>query len=261
MSRDNQMLPLGQPGNAWAVNDRQVDLCRQRRAPRPMPLVAEPQHLVVDAARAALLIIDMQNDFCHANGWLARLGVDTRPLNDPVAPLQRLLPELRQAGIKVFWVNWGNRADLFNISPSLLHVYKPDGRATGLGDPLPGMDSRVLERESWGAEIVAGLEPAPQDIQIAKYRMSGFWDNELDSILRNLDLQTLFFAGVNLDQCVMATLQDASFLGYDCILLADCAATSSPPFCIEASLYNIRQCYGFVSQATSLLSALRELPA
>jgi len=74
---------------------------------------------------------------------------------------------------------------------------------------------------------VEELEQMPQDIRVDKYRMSGFWDTPLDSILRNLGRTTLF-AGVNADQCVMVTLQDANFLGYDCVLIKDCTGTTSP---------------------------------
>jgi nicotinamidase-related amidase len=110
-----------------------------------------------------------------------------------------------------------------------------------------------LEKGSWGSAIVDELEVSDQDIYVDKYRMSGFWDTPLDSILRNLGVETLFFAGVNLDQCVMHTLQDAVCLGYDSILLADCCATTSPSFCTQATLYNIKQCYGFVAHSQSLL--------
>ena len=82
-----------------------------------------------------------------------------------------------------------------------------------------------------------------------KHRMSGFWDTPLDSILRNLDVKTLLFSGVNADQCVLHTLADASFLGYDTILLEDCAATTSPEFCLQAALYNIKQIFGFVASS------------
>ena len=74
----------------------------------------------------------------------------------------------------------------------------------------------------------------------------GFQDTELDSILRNLAVTTLLFAGVNADQCVLCTLQDANFRGYDCLLLEDCAATTSPDYCMAATLYNVQQCFGFV---------------
>jgi nicotinamidase-related amidase len=61
---------------------------------------------------------------------------------------------------------------------------------------------------------------------------------------------------VNIDQCVMTTLQDANFLGYDCILLEDCAATTSPEYCLLATLYNVKQCFGFVASSSDLLAAL-----
>ena len=98
--------------------------------------------------------------------------------------------------------------------------------------------------------------PDPADVHVAKYRMSGFPDTPLDSILRNLRVTTLLFAGVNLDQCVLCTLQDANFLGYDCLLLEDCAATTSPDFCTAATLYNVRQCFGFVTDGPALLQRI-----
>jgi ureidoacrylate peracid hydrolase len=105
--------------------------------------------------------------------------------------------------------------------------------------------------------VVDELAPLPDDIRVDKYRMSGFWDTPLDSILRNLGVSTLLFAGVNVDQCVLCTLQDANFLGYDCLLVEDCAATTSPPFCTEATMYNVRQCFGFTLHSTDLAKALR----
>jgi ureidoacrylate peracid hydrolase len=168
---------------------------------------------------------------------------------------------LRRAGVPIIWLNWGNRPDRLNLSPSLLHVYKPSGRGIGLGDKLPGSGAPVLEKDSWAAAIVDELNPDASDIRVDKYRMSGFWDTPLDSILRNLGLTTLLFAGVNLDQCVMCTLQDANFLGYDCILVEDCAATTSPDFCREAALYNVKQCFGFVTGSAAVVAALSRVAA
>jgi nicotinamidase-related amidase len=88
--------------------------------------------------------------------------------------------------------------------------------------------------------------------------MSGFWDTPLDSILRNLGVTTLLFGGVNADQCVLCTLQDANFLGYDCIYLDDCSATTSPDFCLQATRYNVKQIFGFVARSTDLLAGLEE---
>ena len=117
-------------------------------------------------------------------------------------------------------------------------------------------EAKVLERGSWSAAIVDELAVDPSDIEVAKYRMSGFQDTELDSILRNLGVSTLMFAGVNADQCVLCTLQDANFRGYDCLLLEDCAATTSPDYCLAATIYNVRQCFGFVVGSEAITAEL-----
>ncbi len=251
------MIPLGSAAaNQWRVTRALVDMTRPPLPPRPVEVAASPKAVRFDLARSAMLVIDMQNDFCHPDGWLGHIGVDVAPAQAPVAPLAALLPALRASGVPVIWVNWGNRPDRLNLSPALLHVYNPSGEGVGLGDALPGHGSRVLELGSWSAAVVDGLAVGPTDIHLAKYRMSGFWDTALDSILRNLGVRSLLFGGVNLDQCVMATLQDANFLGYDCLLVEDCAATTSPEFCTQATLYNIRQCFGFVLSSVELGAAL-----
>ncbi|WP_072619997.1 cysteine hydrolase family protein [Spirulina major] len=252
----DSLKTLGTPPNAWRVD---ADIADLRREPLPPQIITVPTHsktLRLDLAKTALLVIDMQNDFCHPDGWLAGIGVDITPAREPIAPLQRFLPVLRSHHVPILWVNWGNRPDLFNISAATRHVYNPTGDGIGLGDPLPKNQAPVLEAGSWAAAVVDELTPEPNDIRVDKYRMSGFWDTPLDSILKNLGRTTLLFAGVNSDQCVMATLQDAAFLNYDCILLSDCAATTSPEFCTQATLYNVNQCFGFVTDSAAFLDVL-----
>lgn len=254
--KDQGLYTLGVPPNAWSVNPEFADITRPPLPPQPITLATASKTLQLDLVKAAILVIDMQNDFCHPEGWLAHIGVDVIPAQAPIQPLQSLLPALRQVEVPVIWLNWGNRPDLLNIGAGLRHVYNPTGTGVGLGDPLPTRQAPVLMQGSWAAAIVDPLKPDPQDIRVDKYRMSGFWDTPLDSILRNLGKTTLFFAGVNADQCVMATLQDANFLGYDCILLSDCTATTSPEFCLKATLYNVNQCFGFVAQSQAVLDSL-----
>ena len=248
--------PLGSSvRNSWHVSPDLVDTVRRRPEPCPCLLAAEPRPVRIDLAATAMLVIDMQNDFCHPAGWLAGIGVDVASARAPIGPLARLLPVLRAGSVPVLWVSWGNRPDRLNLSPSLLNVYDPHAVGTGLGAPLGPDGSRVLEAGGWNAAIVDELTPAAGDILVAKHRMSGFWDTPLDSILRNLRIDTLLFGGVNVDQCVMATLQDASCLGYDCILVDDCAATTSPAYCHDATRYNVRQCYGFTTAADDVIDA------
>jgi ureidoacrylate peracid hydrolase len=219
--------------------------------------MARPQTLTLDLARTAIVVVDMQNDFCHPDGWLASIGVDVAPARAPIGPLRELLPWLRSNHCAVVWLNWGNRPDRANLPPGVLHVYNPDGRGNGIGVPARPGGSPTLQAGSWSAAIVDELKPEPDDISVDKYRMSGFFDTPLDSILRNLGVTTLLFGGVNADQCVLATLADAACIGYDVVLLEDCAATTSPPYCLEATVYNVAQCFGFVTTSTALLAGER----
>jgi nicotinamidase-related amidase len=251
------LLALGvTPRNQWHVSATEANLVRRVIEARPVTVAAGPKTLTLDLARTAIVVVDMQNDFCHPQGWLAHIGVDVAPARRPIEPLARLLPLLRAVDVPVIWVNWGNRPDRMNLSPSVLHVYKPSGEGIGLGDPLPGSGAKVLESGSWAAAIVDELAVEAADIQVSKYRMSGFQDTALDSILRNLNVTTLLFAGVNADQCVMCTLQDANFLGYDCVMLEDCSATTSPDYCMAATVYNVRTCFGFVMASAGLAACL-----
>jgi nicotinamidase-related amidase len=242
--------------NRWRVSGTEADLVRAPVSSRPLRLDALPKPVTVDLSATGMIVIDMQNDFCHHDGWLASIGVDVAPARAPIQPLAALLPELRAADVPVIWVNWGTRPDRLNLSPALRHVYDPAGCGTGLGDKLERTGFPVLQVGSWSARIVDELTPSDGDVHVAKHRMSGFWDTPLDSILRNLRLDTLLFGGVNLDQCVLHTLADANFLGYDTILVEDCAATTNPDFCREATLLNIRQIFGFTVMSGDISKGL-----
>ena len=255
----SERRPIGSSqANRWMVDEESADFTRINLPLRAVALAAEPQNVRLDLSRTGLVIVDMQNDFCHPDGWLGTIGVDVSPARQPIAPLIAMLPVIRSRSIPVIWVNWGNRPDRLNLGPSTHHVYDRIGLGPGLGDALE-KGAHVLELGSWCAAIVDEFGDTSKDIHVAKYAMSGFWDTPLDTILRNLGVTTLLFAGVNLDQCVLCTLQDASFRGYDCILLDDLCATTSPDFCAEAALYNIRQCFGFVSSSGALQAALSEV--
>ncbi|PXW28374.1 cysteine hydrolase family protein [Paraburkholderia caballeronis] len=240
----------------WTATPALVDMTPPTPTPRIATLDSQPQQVRFDIGRSALVVIDMQNDFCTKGGWVAHLGGNYDADRAPIAPLQRLLPLARRHGVPVIWVNWGNRPDLANMPPNQLHLYKPTGSGIGLGEPLPEHGAHVLEKDSWAAAVVDELAPLPGDIRVDKYRISGFWDTPLDSILRNLGTRTIFFAGVNTDQCVLHTLTDANFLGYGCVMLTDCCATSSPDFCTEATVWNVKKCFGFVADSLQLAGAL-----
>ncbi len=256
------MLPIGPNArNRWTADAERVSLVRPRAVGPVVALPARHQDVELDLGRTAIVVIDMQNDFCSPAGWLAHIGVDVSGAARPIAGLLALLPSLRRSEVPVVWLNWGNRLDRANLPPNVLHVYDPDGASSGIGALLPGSGHAVLEAGSWGSAVVDALQPCtgPDDVWVDKYRMSGFWDTCLDSVLRNLDVTTLLFGGVNVDQCVFATLIDAACAGYDCVLLDDCSGTTSPDYCAEATRYNVAQCFGFVAEGADLVAALEAL--
>jgi nicotinamidase-related amidase len=245
--------------NRWVIpaDGGPIDL-RRAVTSRPSALSASPRDVVLDLARTALVIVDLQNDFCAPQGWLASIGVDVSVLAEAVRLSGKLAAAARAASVPVIWLNWGNRPDQANLPPGVAHVYDPDGTGEGIGSVLPASGAPVLTRGSWGAALSAPLRAEDGDILVDKYRMSGFWDTELDSVLRNLRADTLLFAGVNSDQCVYATLIDAACAGYDVVLLTDASATTSPAYCHEATIYNTRQCFGFTSTAAEVIAALAQ---
>lgn len=245
---------IGAPRNHWHANDDEVVLARAVRPPRPCRVDALPSAIVLDLERTAIVVVDMQNDFCHPGGWLASIGVDITPARRPIPVLADALPVLRQAGVPVVWLNWGARPDRANLPPNVIHVYDPMGTGVGIGSTVP-TGAPVLELGSWGAAVVDELVADPSDVWVHKHRMSGFWDTDLESVLRNLDVTTLLFAGVNADQCVLATLIDASCSGYDVVMLEDACATTSPPYCWDATVYNVRQCFGFTADLAAIATA------
>lgn len=256
MSKKTKKAMGSAAGNQWMVGKDEVDMTRSTPRPvRRISVQAAPQNVVVDAGKSALAIVDMQNDFCAKGGYLDYRGVDYTADRKPIRPLAKLVPMLRKHKVPVIWLNWGVRADLLNSYPSLLHAHTHDGTGAGLGETIPG-GAPILVKGSWGAAVVDGLDPGDRDIHVTKYRFSGFWDTELDTILRNLGITTLFFAGVNADQCVMTTLQDASFLGYDVLMLEDCVATTSPDYCMQATIYNVNLLFGFTTTSKALLAGL-----
>jgi len=242
--------------NRWSLRAEGVSLVRRAPEPRPLQLDATPQPVEIDLARSALIVVDMQNDFCHAEGWFAQKGLDISAARRPIPVLQALLPAWRAAGAQVLWLNWGIRADRLNLSPTVHFKGKGRAEAVGYGEHSPIDHGPSLVQGAWGAQLIDALRVAPADVTVHKHRLSGFWDSELDSVLRQQGITTLLFAGINTDRCVFSTLQDAAFLGYDCGLLEDACATASPASVSQSVLYLVRLLHGFVARADALAAAL-----
>jgi nicotinamidase-related amidase len=248
-------------GNQWTLDAGRVSLLRKPQKPVVLDIAASPQDLRIDLARSALIVVDMQNDFCHAEGWFGQKGIDVRPMRRPIAKISSLTKVWRKAGGTVVWLNWGVRADQLNLSPTLHFKSRRSGQEThdtpGYAERSPIDHGPALVPGEWGAQVVQELAVEPGDITVFKHRLSGFWDNELDSVLRQQGVTTLLFAGINTDRCVFSTLQDAGFLGYDCVLLKDVCSTPSPAYVSRAIHFLVEKLHGFVSTARSITQSLQ----
>jgi nicotinamidase-related amidase len=261
-SQDRPAAPIDLGGDRYRLRPGTVDMTRPAPPPQQAEIAAQPENIVVDLRKSALIVIDMQNDFCSRTGWLGSLGVDLTGIRGIFGPVNAALAAARSRGLPVLWVNWGVRPDRANLPAAVRYPFNRVGCGVGLGDrragttaDRPDAEGRVLQKDSWGAAVVAELTTHPDDIYMDKHRISGFWDTPLDSILRTLQVKTLFFAGINADHCVLATLMDASFHGYDTVLLEDCTATCSPDFCLQATLHNVRFCFGFTARHGDFVKA------
>lgn len=246
--------------NAWQLSEDGINLVRQPPAPKAVRLEAQPQRITLDIVRSVLVVVDMQNDFCHPKGWLGQKGIDVKPMRKPIPIIAALLPAWRAAGGTVLWLNWGVRQDRLNLPPLVQFKGRRSADGVGYAEVSPDARGPSLVPGEWGAQVVDELTVAPGDITVFKHRLSGFWDNELDSILRLRGDTTLLFAGVNTDRCVFSTLQDAGFLGYDAVLLSDACNTPSPAYITRAIHYVVRQLHGFTALSTDLITALGARP-
>src|SRR5258708_14867817 len=148
---------LGAQGrNAYRVNETTVDMRRPERGSRSIELNAQPQNLLINLARTALIVVDMQNDFCAKEGWIGSMGIDVAAAQALVAPINLVADALRPHGVPVVWVNWGVRPDRLNLSPGTQHPFNPNGLGPGLAGDLVGPmgNHKLLEKDSWGSAIV-----------------------------------------------------------------------------------------------------------
>ncbi|MEP9352809.1 cysteine hydrolase [Xanthobacter sp. KR7-65] len=254
---ESAFMPDASP-KPFAAEGAVLRLARARPAPRPVQVAAEPQPVEIDLAATALVVVDMQNDFLHPDGWFPQAGVDAWPLRAVIPAVRTLTEAARASGVPVVWVNWGVRADRAELPEPILLKAACGGTRPVYADPsVTGRGGIVVEGE-WGSQVVDELAAQPRDLLVYKHRLSGFFDNELDSVLRGRGIDTLLFAGINIDRCVFATLCDATFHGYGVVLAQDACATPSPDYVRESVLYLVRLLYGATCSTADLAAALKD---
>ncbi|SCG37851.1 cysteine hydrolase family protein [Micromonospora halophytica] len=240
-------VQLGASADRWHLYEDFVHLSPHHTEGKLVRFEAELLPFVDNLDRGALVVVDMQNDFCSPGGWTQRSGLDHEACRAAIPGVQRAVEAARRHGMFVIWVYWHNRPDLRNLGAPTLYSFKHRLDQRGIGEELDL--GQVLTAGSWGARMVDELQDHidEDDIRVEKVRMSGFYGTHLDQVLRTQGIQTLFVCGVNADQCVSTTLEDAYFRDYNPVLISDATATSSPAYCKDAVVFNTKQCWGFVT--------------
>lgn len=213
----------------------------------PYPWPIEP----LAPSQTALVVIDMQRDFCAPDGYVAQLGEDITPLRAALAPAAAALSAAREAGMRVFHTRQGYRADLSDM-PSWR---KKKGSIVGQPGPL----GRVLIRGEPGFQIVPEVAPLDDEPVIDKTANGAFTHTDLDRVLRAAGVQALAFAGLTIDVCVHTSLREANDRGYQCLLVEDaCGAIN--PFLHEWAVRSIKVeggVFGSVTDSAGFINGVR----
>lgn len=263
---------LGNLYNHWvALGNKTFDLTRSlylpTTAPLTIPMNGTRKSAIIEPSRSALIIIDMQNYFLHPE--LSPRAVGGR---NAIEPTLKMIHAFRAKGMKILWVNWGlDGHDLLTIPPSFLAGFSggTDSPLTTFGSDMGRLNDstpvgRKLMRGSWNARPygplydaqVSGVENGT-DLYFHKNRLSGLWGPQtpLGLWLEENQMTTLFFGGVNADQCVWGTFLDAYYKGYDVVYVDDIAATTSPQAATEMVRYNANL-DGFISNSSLIIPAI-----
>lgn len=231
-----------------------------------IPLEAINGCVAIDPAKTALVVVDLQNFYLSPAIGHPR---DSAALKVVDKLLQYAIPACRKADIPVVWLGMGlTEQDIEEMPPTLVRAYADHGGfgsdigSTKLGDGSVVEGGRLLMKDQWNSETYTPLAEThqPNDIHVYKNRLSGFWGGTaIEETLTSRGIKTLLFAGVQTDQCVGGSLQDALAKGWDCILLSDGCATYSGQDAQQCIERNMTQGWGFLLSCEDLAKGINNM--
>jgi ureidoacrylate peracid hydrolase len=195
----------------------------------------------------ALLVVDMQNDFCAEKGYIEVVGRrDARACRAVAKPIMELVGEARRATVPVVWIKANYEPDKI---PAVMLVKRHER----------GIAEVCCKPGTWGGDFY-GVTPAPGEAIVEKNCYSGFIGTDLEARLQKLGVRTIVVAGVQTHVCVEATLRDGAMLGFYAVLASDCAAAYSAEQ-HEATVKSTQAFYGDVLGRGDIAASWRQAGA
>ncbi|MGL4285783.1 MAG: pyrimidine utilization protein B [Phreatobacter sp.] len=223
-------------------------------------LPARPEPLRLNVKETAVIVVDMQNAYASPGGYLDLAGFDISGAAAAIDKIRTTVEAARAAGIPVIFFQNGWDKDYAEAGgPGSPNWYKSNALKTMR--KRPELSGQLLAKGGWDYALVDALKPEPGDFVIPKTRYSGFFNTNVDSILRARGIRNLVFTGIATNVCVESSLRDAFHLEYFGVVLEDATHQAGPDFAQKAALFNIETFFGWVTTVADFCGTISQRPA